>query len=131
MNIKQQIQEDFKKAFKEKNFPKKTFLGVLINEINQKEYFNTPGDELSLQIIKKMEKSLLLSNDEQSKKELEWLFPYLPKMMSEEEIKTIIQDYIINDGVSSIKDIMILFNKNYKGKADNSLVSNIGRMLLN
>ena len=56
-------------------------------------------------------------------KQMEIVKSYLPKMMSEEEIKEVIEklaDY-------SIKTIMTEFKTNYAGKADMGLVSKIAR----
>lgn len=48
---------------------------------------------------------------------------YLPKMMSEEEVKNVIAG--LED--KSIKNIMMTFKKDYAGKADMSIVSRIAK----
>lgn len=56
-------------------------------------------------------------------KQMEIVKSYLPKMMSEEEIKEVIEK--LED--HSIKTIMTEFKTNYAGKADMGLVSKIAR----
>lgn len=56
-------------------------------------------------------------------KQMEIVKSYLPKMMSEEEIKEVIEK--LED--HSIKTIMTAFKTNYAGKADMGLVSKIAR----
>lgn len=75
-------------------------------------------------MLKKMEKSLKTTNNEESKKELEYLEPYLPQMMSEKEIRDIIEQLRVL-GINNIAGIMREFNTKYKGQADNSVVSRI------
>lgn len=58
---------------------------------------------------------------------------YLPKQISEEEIKILIQELIHKNGASSIKDmgrIMGLASKELAGKADNKTISLIVKELL-
>ncbi|HAG16516.1 MAG TPA: glutamyl-tRNA amidotransferase [Bacteroidales bacterium] len=58
---------------------------------------------------------------------------YLPKQISEEEIKILIQELIHKNGASSIKDmgrIMALASKELAGKADNKTISLIVKELL-
>ena len=56
-------------------------------------------------------------------KQKEIVKSYLPKMMSEEEIKEVIEKLADH----SIKTIMTEFKTNYAGKADMGLVSKIAR----
>ena len=76
-------------------------------------------------ILKKMEKSLKQTNTDESLSELKYVEPYLPQLMSYDEIETIIQGYYNDKGLSTIGDMMKEFNANYKGKADNKDVSSI------
>jgi uncharacterized protein YqeY len=125
MTLKEQINADFLTAFKSKEMTKKNFLGLLKGEIQTSELRGVESnDENVLAILKKMEKSLKQTNTEDSLNELEYLAPYLPQMMNEEQIITIIQD-LRGNGMTSIGQIMGVFNKDYKGKADNQLVSKL------
>lgn len=56
--------------------------------------------------------------------EVELYESFIPKQMSKDEIQSII-DGLVEDGLDSIKTIMIRFSKDYAGKADGSLVSTL------
>jgi uncharacterized protein YqeY len=126
MNLKETINADFMTAFKAKEMDRKNFLGVVKGEIQSEEGRGVVAtDDVVLRILKKMEKSLTQTNTSESLAELEYIKPYLPKMMSYSEIETIISDYYNNKGLSTIGEMMKEFNSNYKGKADNSDVSSV------
>jgi uncharacterized protein YqeY len=130
MSLKEQIQVDFMAAFKAKDMDKKNFLGLIKSEIQNE--FGRSGkedDETVLGILKKMEKSLKQTNTDESLGELEYIKPYLPTMMGEDRIREILHDYKAN-GLNNVGQMMGEFNKVYKGKADNALVSKIVKELL-
>jgi len=130
MNLKEQIHSDFIIAFKGKETDKKTLLGVIKGDIQNQEGRGVEStNENVLKIIKKMEKSLKQTNTPESLKELEYITPYLPTQMDEERIREIVTNYISN-GLNNIGQIMGEFNKNFKGLADNRLVSKITNELL-
>ena len=130
MSLKEKISEDFMIAFKAKEMEKKNFLSVLKGEIQNEESRNGGvTDESVMGILKKMEKSLKQTNTEESLKELEYIKPYLPTLMDESSIRSILESYK-NDGVDEMGKMMSAFNKEYKGKADNSLVSKIVKEIL-
>src|SRR5690606_22095882 len=93
-------------------------------------------DENVLKVLKQFEKGIketidakikLNQDTTEAKQELEWLNLYLPKQMSEEEIKTIVSEILSREGGNKNQGVLIgLFNKEQKGKAfDNKLVSKI------
>lgn len=130
MSLKEQIQVDFMVAFKAKDMDKKNFLGLIKSEIQNE--FGRSGkedDETVLGILKKMEKSLKQTNTDESLGELEYIKPYLPTMMGEDRIREILHDYKSN-GLNNVGQMMGEFNKVYKGKADNALVSKIVKEVL-
>lgn len=130
-NLKDKISEDFMKAFKAKNMDKKNFLGVVKGEIQLQEGRGIDStDENVLKVLKKIEKSLKQTNTEEATKELSYIEKYLPSQMSEGKIKEIILEYT-NSGMVNIGQIMGKFNKEHKGKADNKLVSEIVKSILN
>jgi len=129
MNLKEQINTDFMIAFKAKDMDKKNFLGVVKGEIQNEESRNEVTDESVMNILKKMEKSLKQTNTVESLKELEYIKPYLPTLMDETLIRSIIESYK-NTGVNNVGQMMGSFNKEYKGKADNALVSKIVKEVL-
>jgi uncharacterized protein YqeY len=124
----EKINEDFLKAFKEKDTFKKNFLGLIKGEI-QNETKRGTGEVDVMAILKKMEKSLKTTNDTEAQKQLIILQEYLPVMMDEKSIHQIISGYK-HAGMDNFGAMMGLFNKNYKGKADNNLVSAIIREIL-
>jgi uncharacterized protein YqeY len=125
MSLKEQINVDFMTAFKAKEMEKKNFLGVVKGEIqNEAGRSGKEDDETVLNILKKMEKSLKQTNTEESLKELEYIKPYLPTLMDEVLIRSILESYK-NTGIDDMGKMMSAFNKEYKGKADNALVSKI------
>lgn len=125
MNLKEQINADFITAFKAKEMEKKNFLGLLKGEIQTDEGRGTvTTDETVTAIVRKMEKSLKQTNTEESLGELKYLEPYLPQLMSEDQIRVIIINYKAN-GLTQMGQIMGQFNKEHKGLADNKLVTTI------
>jgi uncharacterized protein YqeY len=128
--LKEQINADFMTAFKNKEMEKKNFLGVVKGEIqNEEGRTGTATDEVVLGILKKMEKSLTQTNTSESLKELEYIKPYLPEMMSEEKIREIIMSYKLK-GLSNTGSMMGEFNRNFKGLADNKIVSRVVQEIL-
>lgn len=129
MTLKEQINKDFMEAFKTKNMDKKNFLGVVKGEIQNEESRGGVDDDVVMTIIKKMEKSLKQTNTDESMKELEYIKPYLPTLMGEDRIREILTTYKVN-GIDNIGKMMGEFNKNFKGMADNGLVSKIVKEVL-
>ena len=128
--LKEKISEDFMVAFKAKNMNKKNFLGVIKGEIQNAELRGiSPTDENVLNILRKMEKSLMQTNTPESLAELEYIKPYLPVMMGKERIKEIILNYQSN-GLTNVGQMMGEFVKNFKGLADNKLVSEVIKEVL-
>ena len=133
MNLKEQINADFMIAFKTKDMEKKNFLGVVKGEIQNEEGRKigrtVSSDDMVMTILRKMEKSLKQTNTPESLKELEYIKPYLPTLMDETLIRSIIESYK-NTGVNNVGQMFGSFNKEYKGKADNALVSKIVKEVL-
>lgn len=134
MKLLEKIDGDFKTAYRNKDMKKKNFLSVLKGEIKLLEGRGEEmNDDTILKVIKKFEKSTkenIERGSESAQQELEWLSPYLPKMMSSEEIESIVTEMVEN-GADNIGKIMGDFNKTYKGKADNKEVSLIAKNILN
>jgi uncharacterized protein YqeY len=129
-NLEERINDDFITAMKSRDAKKKTLLGVIKGEIqNEKGRGVEITDDVVVNILRKMEKSLLITNTEESLAELEFIKNYLPALMSEEQISEIIRNYKAN-GLTNIGQIMGEFNKNFKGLADNKLVSKIANQTL-
>ena len=130
MNLKEKINTDFMEAFKAKDMNKKNFLGVVKGEIqNEMGRSGKDDDETVMGILKKIEKSLKQTNTAESLAELEYIKPYLPQLMGEDRIREIILG-LKTDGVSDMGKMMGAFNKDYKGQADNAVVSKIVKEVL-
>lgn len=127
------INEDFMLAMKNRESEKKTLLGVVKGEIqNAKSKDGFDPEKTALSIVKKMQKSLkesAESGDTQAEMELSYLSPYLPKLMDESEVRSIVSD-IIESGATNIGQVMGAFNKSHAGQADNKVVSAVARDLL-
>jgi hypothetical protein len=129
--LKQKINDDYIVAFKNKDNLKKNLLGTIRGEIQNQEknlMVENLSDEDIIKIITKVSKSIKemveKSNGENQKnaiQELEIVQNYLPKQMNEKEIENKI-DELINDGISSLGDVMKSFSNL---PADKKLVSQI------
>jgi len=130
MSLKERINTDFMLAFKAKEMEKKNFLGVVKGEIqNEVGRSGKDDDETVINILKKIEKSLKQTNTNESLKELEYIKPYLPTLMDEISIRSIIRTFK-KEGIDDVGRMMGAFNKVYKGKADNAVVSKIVKEVL-
>jgi uncharacterized protein YqeY len=141
MLIKERISKDFIQAFKEKNMGKKNFLGLLKASIEtQEKKLIESTDENVLKVLKIIEKNLketienkkkinVSSSDDET--ELSYLQDYLPKPMTENEIRSIISDYIQSGDNKNSGFLIGKFNKENKGKNfDNNLVSSVIKELI-
>ena len=137
MTLKEKINADFMEAYKAKNFEKKNFLGVLKGAIQTQEGKLIPStDENVLKVVKSFEKGINETIEAKKKlgqeiteqtAELSYLQPYLPTLMSEEEVRSIVKEILGREGVNKNQGFLMgMFNKEQKGKAfDNKLVSQI------
>ena len=129
--LRERINQDFMTAFKAKDMNKKNFLGVIKGEIQNAELRGiSPTDENVIGILKKMEKSLIQTNTADALKELEYIAPYLPVMMSESLCREKVA-MMIGSGVTTMNQIMAEFNKHYKGLVDNKMLSEVVKAALN
>ncbi|PID83430.1 hypothetical protein CSB11_01410 [Candidatus Campbellbacteria bacterium] len=149
MNLKEQIKEDLKTAFKEKNELKKntlkSILAAFTNELVA--IGKTPRDELEdeqmLSVIKRLQKQRKDSIEkfgqagrddlvESETQELEIIQKYLPEAMSQEEIEKIAQETKAELGVDDKSKMGILIGavmKKTGGKADGADVKNVVQKL--
>jgi len=137
MSLYTRVYEDFIKARKDKNEVNKNILGLLYNALKNKA-IELRVDELtdadSSSIIKKVSKQLdeeiesnVKVNRTEKANELTYqknlIQEYLPKQLSEDEIKTILNT--LED--KAIPSVMKYFKTNYNGLVDMSLVSKLAR----
>ena len=142
MSIQDKINLEIKNAMKEKNINKLAALRAVKSALlleatkDRKEHID---DTVSLKIISKLVKQRKdsakifleknrndLANDELE--QLKYLEIYLPVQMTQEEIKKIIDQVIVETNSSSLSDIgkcMGILIQRTKGKADGALISRI------
>ncbi|TES95403.1 GatB/YqeY domain-containing protein [Patescibacteria group bacterium] len=147
MSIKGKIEEDFKKALKEK---KKSELGVLRmlksaihnEEIEEKASLD---DEKIIAVLRKeikackdsildYQKAGRKESAEKEKGEIKVIEKYLPKMLAEDEIKKTVQIVIKETKAESEKDfgkVMGQVMAKLKGQAEGNLVSQLVKKELN
>jgi len=132
MTLKERVNADYIKAFKEKNTVVKNLLSVVKGEIqnveklpaNDKDWGslkNSEGifDAGVVKILNKTAKSLKEVNDEESKLQLVIVESYLPKLMSKEEVTAKVTE-LVNSGITQIGSIM----KEFSGlQVDKKMVS--------
>lgn len=128
MSLINSVSEDLKTAMKEKNTVKLGILRVLKGEIQRSEQGTNGKVELSegdvLKIIKKLVESIKETTKNQD--ELSVLEAYLPKQLSEVEMRQIIS-------LLSVKDmgaIMKHFKTNFDGQYDGKILSTIAKEIL-
>lgn len=141
MGLKDQLNEDMKKAMKDKDRPKLSVIRMLRSEIQNQEINKgeeLTEEELSELIFKEVKKRKDSLKDYQAsnrddlikelEKEIEILEEYQPEMLTEDEIKDLIRDAIKKTGASSKKEIGNVMKEvmpRVKGKADGKLVNKL------
>lgn len=134
-----EIKKDNVQAMKDHDSVARAIFGVvmnkvLLNSIELKKDGKEQADSDVVQIIQKTIKELKeerenyikVKNETEAEnitKQIDIISKYLPKMMTEDEIKSVINS--LED--KSIPSVMKHFKANYAGKVDMSLVSKIAR----
>lgn len=147
--ILDRINEDYKNAVKEKNENKRQTLNMLKSAIKYREIeLRTSNKELTedeiisviQKEIKKRKEAIELyekggRNDlaQKEKEEIAVLESYLPKQLSEDEIREIVKETINSVGATSPSDVGKVMKEvmpKVKGKADGNLVKKIVEEIL-
>tara|TARA_Y100000992_G_scaffold241261_1_gene172144 strand:- start:2610 stop:3065 length:456 start_codon:yes stop_codon:yes gene_type:complete len=148
VNIVNQIPIDLKNAMLAKDKVKLAALRAIksafLLESTKDASKSEISDEVAQQIISKLHKQRMdaykiyvdqnrkdLADDEIQQAEI--LEKYLPKQLSETEIKTELESIIVDVGASTMADIGKVMGKamaSLKGKADGSLISKLVKELL-
>lgn len=147
MSLKERLMADLKDAMKSKDKLRKDVITMVRASIKQKEVDERIeiDDSDITDIIAKQVKEKRASIDDfkkgnredlvsQTEKEIEILLDYLPKQLSEDELHSIIQETIDENGITSMKDIGKLMKNvmpKVKGRADGNMVNKIVREILN
>lgn len=132
MSLKNQINTDYITAFKSKDGVKKSILSVIKGEIQtQEKNLNvsdlTDGDVMKIltKVVKSLNETITQADDQESKLQLEVVSKYMPKQMSEKDIRDKMTS-LIQNGVMNIGDVMKAFAKD---PVDKKLVSQIYQTL--
>ena len=136
-----QIQNDMKTALKNGEKIKANTLRLLISKLNNKaiEVGSSLDDKQILQVIQKTAKqhkeSIRMYKDgnredlvKQEQAELDIVEKYLPSMMSEEEVNTVVESIIQETGATTMADfgkVMPQVMKKGAGKIDGSIAQSI------
>lgn len=147
MSIKDKLMADLKDAMKSHNKLRKDVITLIRSAIKQREVDERIEltDEDILTIISKQLKEKKSSIEDfkkgnredlvkQTEDEMKILLEYLPKQLSQEDLKEIVKVAIDKENISSMKDIGKLMKAvmpQVKGKADGNAVNKIARELLN
>lgn len=146
MSLKEQLLQDMKEAMKEKDAIRKNTVqlvrsGVLQIEKDKQIELDDEGilDVISKELKKRrdsipdFEKSGREDLLENLNKEIEVLLGYLPKQLTEDEIKAVVEEAVAECGASTMKDmgkVMALVSPKVKGRADNKIVSGFVKQML-
>lgn len=148
MSLKDKLTADMKSAMKEKEAGKLRLSVIRMVRANIKyaeiEQKTELTDEQVLDVLAKEVKMRRDSIEEFTKgnrpelvenleREIEVLMHYLPKQLSEEELRTLAQAAVTQSGASTAKEmgkVMAILMPSVKGKADGKLVNTIVRELL-
>jgi uncharacterized protein len=146
MSLVQDIRKDIFESSKQRHIQRVDILKMVLAEIKNEEI--SKGETLSedqvLKILrrqkkrvqdsisqfKKMEREDLVSKE---MSQLEVLDEYLPVLMSEEDILTVVKDIVTKTGASSLKDmgkVMGMTMQELNGKAEGGVVKKIVEKLL-
>lgn len=146
MNLRETINQDLKDAMKAKDNKKRDALRLLTSAFKQIEVDERKelGDE---DVIKIIQTQIKRRDDAASQyknaaredlmqielDEIAYYMPYLPKQLSDEELKAAVASIIQTAGAASIKDmgkVMGLASKELSGKADGKRISECVKVLL-
>jgi uncharacterized protein YqeY len=130
MSLIERINQDFMVAYKAKEMEKKDFLGVLKTEVTKES--KTPEDGYVVAKIKSMIKNAEATKS-LSETELNILNSYLPKQMGVDEVKQVIIDFVVNNSISSPKEmgkVMSYLKSGYDGQYDGKMASTIIKEIL-
>lgn len=147
MSLKEQLFNDLKAAMKEKDTVRKEIIQIVragILQIEKDNKIDNLDDDSVLSVISKEIKKV---NDvlpdfkraerqdlvDEANRKIELLKAYLPEQLSEADIEGIVAGAIKKTGASTMRDmgkVMGTVTAETKGKADNKLVSEIVKRML-
>ena len=139
--MKEELLQDLKEAMKNKETLRKdtiTMLRAAILQVEKDSQKVLNDDEICAIVakeVKKRKESVKEYEDagrediaDNLKKEIEILSKYLPEQLTEDEIRKMVEDAIVESGAASPRDmgkVMSILRPKTAGKADGKLVSDI------
>ncbi|MCT4594598.1 MAG: GatB/YqeY domain-containing protein [Anaeromicrobium sp.] len=143
MTLKEKLMADLKDAMKSKDKVKKSVITMIRASIKQFEVDNR-AEMTEQQILEIMFKQVKQKRDaiveftkgnredlvDEAKAEIEVIMNYLPKQLTEDEIRVLVKEAVEAVGATSPKDmgkLMGALMPKVKGKADGKVVNNIVR----
>ncbi len=147
MSLKDKINQDLKIAMKARDQVSlrsiraiKAALLLLATDGSGDEITEEKEIKLLQKLVKQRQDSLTIYEGQNrddlaqtEREEIEVISKYLPEAMSEDELKSLIQEIITTTGAASMKDmgkVMGMASKNIAGRADNKIVASIVKELL-
>ena len=146
MSLKDKLMLDLKDAMKEKDTIRKNPVqlvrsGVLQIEKDKKIELDDEGvlDVITKELKKRRDsmpdyvKSGRQDLIDNLNKEIEVLLTYLPKQLTEDEIREIVEEAVKETGATTMKDmgkVMANVTPKVKGRADNKIVSGLVKQML-
>ena len=151
MSLRNNIDEDYKKAIKNKEQDKTNTLRLIKSAIKDKDISTRTNENkegisdqeilaVLLSLIKQRKDSIeqfqkanrddLIKNEQN---EIEVIKDYLPQLKSEEETEKIVNEIIKNSDLKNIKDmgkLMSIIKNDYAGEVDMGLVGKIAKSKL-
>ncbi len=145
MTLKERVQQDLRDAMRARDESRKAALRMLLSAVQLAEVQSGELDDegvqrVLIQEIRRREGALELirkgGREDLAAEEvhqLEILRAYLPQMLSEDELRAVIQEVIAETGASSVADlgnVMKVLMPRIKGKADGKLANQLAREAL-
>ena len=146
MSLKDKLMLDLKEAMKDKDTIRKNTVqlvrsGVLQIEKDKKIELDDEGvlDVISKELKKRRDsmpdyvKSGRQDLIDNLNKEIEVLLTYLPKQLTEDEIRAIVEEAVKETGATTMKDmgkVIANVTPKVKGRADNKIVSGLVKQML-
>lgn len=149
MSLFEKINNDIKVAMKAKEADKLSSLRAIKSELLLLKTSGSENadisEEAAIKLLQKMVKQRKESAEiykKQSRedlyakemKEVEFIMPYLPEQMSDDELLAELKKIIQESGASSIKDmgrVMGIANKKFQGKAESKKIAQFTKDILN
>ena len=131
MSLQTKISEELKTAMKEKNTVKLSALRVLKSEVQRLEQSASGKVDLTDGDIVKVVKKLIegVKETTNNPEELAVYTEYLPKQLSESEIRTVIS-VLKQSGLTNLGDYMKHFKTQYDGLYDGKTLSSLVKEML-